>query len=233
MSAQPIPIDQAPERALEQKALTLPEQVKGIAITNQPTYELAAAKLLDVAAMRREITEYHKPLKQKAHEAHKAICDAEARMLAPVAQAEQILKRGIAAYETEQRHKAEEERRRLEEEERRRREEEIEAAAQQAEAEGASVEEVQAIIEQPVVVPAVRPEPTFTPVAGVSTRGVWKAEVVSIRELCRAVAEGRASAELVAPNMTALNGLARAMKQTFNIPGCRVVRDTAVAAGRR
>ena len=156
-----------PARELEQRALSLPEQARAITIRDQQTYTLAATTLQDVVAMRRQIVDYHKPLKDKAHQAHKAICDAEAGMLKPIADAEAILKRGIGAWEMEQRRieeearrKAEEEARRAAEVERQRLALELEkarlaaeeaalVAAAEAEAAGASTDAINAILEQP------------------------------------------------------------------------------------
>jgi hypothetical protein len=50
---------------------------------------------------------------------------------------------------------------------------------------------------------------------------VWGAEVRDIKALCRAIAEGKASPNLVTPNMPALNKLATALKETMNVPGVR------------
>ena len=156
-----------PGRELEQRALSLPEKARSIVIRDQPTYTLAATTLQDVVAIRKQITEYHKPLKEKAHQAHQAICDAEAGMLKPIADAEAILKRGIGTWHAEQsrieeeaRRKAEEEARKAQEVERQRQALELEkarlaaeqaslAAATEAEAAGASKEAVDAILEQP------------------------------------------------------------------------------------
>lgn len=218
---------------LEAKALTLPEQAKAIVIVDQLSYELAAEKLLAVAAMRREITDYHAPLKAKAHEAHKAICTAEAGMLAPVTEAEAILKRAIGTYQMEQRRIQEERDRAAREESERQRIESLEASIEAAEAEGASVEEVQAIINQPMVAPVVRVAPTLQPVAGVSAAKTYRAEVVNIRELCKAVAMGQVPEAYVAANMPSLNGVARSTRGSIRIPGVRIVEDTTVRAGRR
>jgi hypothetical protein len=218
---------------LEAKALTLPEQAKAIVIVDQPSYELAAEKLLAVAAMRREIVDYHAPLKAKAHEAHKAICTAESGMLAPVTEAEATLKRAIGAYQMEQRRIQEERDRAAWEESERLRLEALEASIEAAEAEGASVEEVQAIINQPMVAPVARVARTLQPVAGVSAAKTYRAEVVSIRELAKAVATGQAPESYINANLPALNGVARATRGSVRIPGVRIVEETQIRAGRR
>ena len=226
-------IEIAEPEQLKQTALTLPEQAKAIIIRDQATYELAADKLLTVAAVRREIVDYHKPLKQKAHEAHAAICAAENGMLAPVAEAEAILKRSIGAYQMEQRRIQEEQERIAREAAELAAAHALEASIEAAELEGATAEEVKAIIEQPVAAPVVYVAPTVQQVSGVSTAKTYRAELVNLRELCKAVAAGAVPEAYVTANMTALNGMARSTRGSIKIPGVRIVEDTTVRAGRR
>jgi hypothetical protein len=51
----------------------------------------------------------------------------------------------------------------------------------------------------------------------------WSAQVINLRALCLAVAEGAAPEELVMPNQVALNFLARSAKSTLTIPGVAAV----------
>ena len=222
-----------PADELKQTALTLPQQAKAIIITDQATYEVAAEKLLGVAALRRQIVDYHKPLKQKAHEAHAAICAAEAGMLAPVAEAEMILKRGIGAYQAEQARIQEQREREAREKAEREAAELLEQQLEAAEAEGATPEEVQAIIEQPAPAPVIRVEPTIQRAAGISTAKIYRAEVFDIKKLARAVADGCVAATLIEGNTVALNQLARATKGSVAIPGVRVIEEQAVRVARR
>lgn len=218
---------------LEQQATNLPAVARALQIKDQRTFDLAAAKLRDIADLRREIVDHHAPLKQKAHEAHKAICDAEKKLLAPVAEAEQILRRAIATWDMEQRRIEEERRREAEERARREQEEALEAAAEQAEAEGASVVEVEAILTQPIASPAVHVEPTYQKAAGVSTAKTWKARVTSIRMLAQAIADGKQPPTLLVANEAALNAMARATQGSLAVPGVEFYWEPVVRAGRR
>ena len=67
-----------------------------------------------------QVTTFFKPMKDSAYQAHKAVCDREKAMLAPLRNAEKIVKQAMSAY--------------VEEQERKRREAE-EAARRAAEAE--------------------------------------------------------------------------------------------------
>lgn len=222
-----------PIAELDQKALTLPEKAKAIKVIDQQTYDVAVEELKGIVALRKEIVEHHAPLKAKAHEAHKAICDAEKKLLQPVDLAERTIKSAIGTYESEQRRIEEERQRKIREELERQAAEQIESAAVEAESQGASVEEVAAIIEQPLIVPRVAPAPTFQRAAGVSTSQTFAAEVFDIKALCKAIGEGKVPANYVSPNMTALNQRARADRQALSIPGVRAVPVSNVRVGGR
>ena len=75
-------------------------------------------------------------------------------------------------------------------------------------------------IETAVVVPKRKPV-----AEGATMRVSWKAEVVSLVQLCEAVAAGNAAQQLVQPNMVALNMMARAQKQGMHVPGVRAVKE--------
>lgn len=218
---------------MNQKALTLPDQARSITITDQPTYDLAAEKLLGVAELRREIVAHYAPLKASAFETHRKICGAEKTMLAPVEEAEAILKRGIGAYQTEQRQIQEQRDREARALAEQAAAEALEQSIEAAEKDGASVEEVAAIINQPAPVPVVRTAPVFTPVAGVSTAKTYKVEVYDLKALCNAVARGLVAENFVTANLVALNGVARSTRGSVRIAGCRVTEDVSVRAGRR
>lgn len=210
-----------PARELETKALTLAEQAKGLQVTDQPSYELAAARLLGVAELRREIVAHHEPIKRAAHQAWQQVIAAEKKLLDPVAEAERIYKAGIAAYETEQRRIEAEARGKAEAEARRLAEEARERELEQAEAEGADAEEIAAISNAPLaVVPAVV-EPAFQQAKGVSVAANWKGQVTSMESLVKAIAAGKANLNLVTANEVVIGQLARATRGTLVIPGVR------------
>jgi hypothetical protein len=183
--------------------------------------------------LRKEAIEHHAPIKAATHAAHKAACDAEAKILKPIEEAERLVKRVISDWNTEQQRIQRERERLAREEAERIRMEEIEAAAVEAESQGASVEEVTAIIEQPMVAAYVAPAPTYQKAKGVSAAEIWSAEVFDMKALCLAIAQGKVSVQYVSPNHTALNQRARAEKQTMTIPGVRAVPQSSVRIGGR
>lgn len=83
--------------------------------------------------------------------------------------------------------------------------------------------------EIPVFAPVLSIPRTVAP-KGLSMSCKFKAEVVSIRLLCQAVAAGKAPVEYVQANMPALNKVAGALKQSFSVPGVRAVPDHSISA---
>jgi hypothetical protein len=208
---------------IQAEANLLLDTTKQLEIKDEPSHELAMERLTAIVELKRKIREYHEPLKAKAYEAHRAVCEAESRMLAPVMQAENYLRQAISEYrasirrlEIERAQKAQEEAELLAAEA-------LEAKIEQAEANGASAAEVQVLIDQHVPVPVSVPGKRFD--GDVRT---WQAEVVDIRELCRAIASGTAPPTYVTPNIAALNGVARSTRGALKIPGVRIFEQTKI-----
>jgi hypothetical protein len=218
---------------LEQTALAWPERAQAVEISDQVTYDLAVRLLGNVTALETAIIEHHAPIKSSAYKTWKEACAAEKRLLDPVQQAKAIFRRSIAVWNEEQeRIRREEERKAIEaaakEEEKLRLE-----MAKQAEELGASKETVEEILITPIPIPRPVVAATFRPATGISNRINYRAEVTDIRALCRAVADGKVSPLLVEANLSALNKLASAEKETLNIPGVRVIRDTGIINRRK
>lgn len=231
MSAQPIAVDTTD--GIHSKVLTFKERASALVVNSQETYETAAEILLGIKDLRKEAEAHHRPMIEAAHKSWKATLAGLQKIDEPLAEAETILKRGIGAYQTEQRRIQQEAERIAREAADRAQAEALESSIEAAEAQGATVQEVQAIIDQPMVAPVVRVAPTIQPVAGVSAAKVYRAEVVNLRELCKAVAMGQVPETYVAASMPALNGVARSTRGSIRIPGVRIVEDTTVRAGRR
>ena len=217
------------EQQLQTQALTWPERAQSITVADQQTYDQATELLKGAAALEKEIKNHYGPLKQAAHEAHKKITAAEKTILDPVQRASTILRGSIGKYVQEQERIRREEERRLAEIARREEEERRLAEAVEAEAQGATEEEVESVLTQPVVAPTPRVQPTFQATSGISTRETWHAEITSIRVLAHAIGAGNAAPNLIQPNMTALNGLARSLKGAMNVPGVKAVAETTTA----
>ena len=220
------------ETELEQLALSWPERAQAIRIVDQPSYDEATGMLIAIAGLKQEIVAHHAPIKKATHEAHKAAVAAENRLLNPLVQADMTLRTSIAAFAREQARLAAEARQKAEDEARRREEAERLALAALAEQHGATEETVSEILDTPMPVAPAFVQPTYQAAKGISTTTRYVAEVFDMKLLCIAVASGKASIELIQPNMSALNKMASAMRETMNIPGVRAVAQTGISVRR-
>lgn len=219
----------AKQNTLKQEALSWPEKAKAITITDNASYTAAGELVKEVVAMRKRVQDHHKPIKDAAHKAHKAAIAAEKELLKPLEQAEQWLKSEMTKWQREQARLAEMERRRLEAEQKEREEEQRLALAAEAEQQGASQEVVDEILETPLPQAPIATPVTTEMVEGISTRTLYSAEVTNLKVLCLAIGMGKVSESLVQPNMVALNGMARSMRDGFNVAGCKLVKTDSMS----
>lgn len=222
------------------KALTWPERAKEIAVATPEAYVQAGQLLLDIKALRKEVDAAFDPIISKAHEAHKEACGQKKKAEAPLAEAEQILKRGLVVWDSEQERIRRDDERRLQEqarvEEEARRAKEAAALESQANATGDESlrAEAEELISAPVATPSIS-LPSSTPkVAGISYRENWRIDpTVDLKALCAAIGRGEQPTTLVQPNTSALNGLARSLKNQMKVPGVKVVMERIASAGGR
>lgn len=173
-----------------------------IIVYDQQSYEHAGEILRNIATVKKEIKAKFAEPKEKAHEAHKAICDLEKELLAKVTDRENEIRNKMTLfYEAEQKRIAiEQERKRIEAEK------QMQIAAE-AEANGDTEKAEIAVALAAMEVSSVTTAPKA---AGVSFREVWSAEVVDLDKIPR---------EYLIPDMNALNALAKATKGSIKIAG--------------
>ncbi len=218
---------------IESKALSIPDEAKAIIVKDDESFQKAGRILLVIKDIRKEINASFDPIITKAFAAHREACAQKKKVEAPLVEAEGIIKPRMAAYDDEQERKRREEEEKLRHEAIRKAEEEQLADAVSAEQSGMG-DLAESIIDGPAYVPTVVvPQKPAAKVEGVSFRENWKAEVVDLKALLRAVVEGKVPANVIEPNMTVLNGLARSLKSQINYPGVRAVCEKIAAAGRR
>jgi hypothetical protein len=215
------------------QALTVKQQAEALTIVDQTSYNVAAEAFKAASALENEIVAHHAPMKKAAHEAHKTICDQEKRLLVPIQEGKQIISRLIGSWEAEQRRKEEAERARLEAEERRRNEEAALAEATAALEDGASQEEAMAILEAPQATPRIAPAPAYQRASGLRTNTYYSAEVTSLELLVKAAAQNKLYLAYLQPNLAAINAMARAQKEVFALPGCKLKKETKAGASGR
>jgi hypothetical protein len=216
---------------LEQEVTSVPQRAKGMVVRTAEDYIAAGELLKVIKGLRAEVDGTFDPIIEKANASHKEAIAQKKKVEAPLVDAEAILKPRIAAY--------------LQEEERKRREAELlahkraqeEAEAQQL-ADAALLDDIgetalanAKLEEKPYVAPVVLPKAT-PKVAGISMTQRYSAQVVNVMELCKAVVAGKVPVLAIQANQPFLNAQARAMKESMNYPGVRVVVEGNVSARR-
>ncbi|HEY6383447.1 MAG TPA: hypothetical protein VIY07_16795 [Pseudolabrys sp.] len=216
---------------LETQVTSVPARAVALQIQTATDY-LAAGELLSaIKGLRAEIDRSFDPIIAKAFAAHREAIAQKKKVEAPLAEAEAILKPRIAAYL-----EAEEQKRQLEELRLQRLAQEAEEQRQLEMAamleEAGETEEANRMLEEPVVAAPVIVQRTVPQVQGVVMQKRWNAEVVSLMELVRAVAAGKAPLQCLQADSVFLNRQAVAMRNALNYPGVRAVSQSIVA-GRR
>lgn len=198
------------------------------AIIDDTTAKHAAEFIVTIKGARKKWDSIIGPVCDKTRTAWQEANALRKKVDDPLDQAEkQILSPALSAYRIEQ------ERRRREEEERRnaeaKRKAEEEALDHAVALESAGAKDAAAaVLDEPILPPPVV-MPAAPKVAGLTEREVWSAEVVDIKALIQAVVDGKVQITALEANMPFLNGLARAQKGEFNVPGVKAVARKSFA----
>lgn len=228
-----IVIDRPDAEVVEFKQRISPEVEKAssISIIDDAGYQHAAEFLRSCKSMQKEIEGALAQSIEHAHKAHKSLTTLRADTLAPLKEAEQLVKSKMGNYVEAEERRAAEEKRRAEEEARKAQEEENLRRAAQLEAEGRQ-EEAEQAVDAPISTPVIKAPPAPR-AAGTSTRKKYSVEVNDLDALVRAVAEGKAPKGLVIANQKVLDAMAKSLKGDFDVPGCELKTGTVVSAGGR
>lgn len=230
-------------------ALTM---VESMVIDSQETYDLAADELKAIKFKSTNLETQRTAITGPINKALKAVNDLFRGPSQYLEQAEKIIKGKMLTYSAEQERIAAEERRKAEalvraEQERLAREAAAKEAAAKAEAdalmaagnaEKAAEVQANAAIEaaslaataQVMTAPVV--EVSVAKVSGISQRSVWKAEVTDKAALIAFIAANPQFQNLLEVNTSALNQMAKAMKDTMQIAGVRAFEEKTLAASR-
>jgi hypothetical protein len=221
------------------EALAWPERARAVVVRDDASYTAAAELLKAIKALRTRIAEKFDPHIRRAHEAHKALVRDKAETEAPLTEAEGVLKSTLVTYQQEQEAIRRAEARRLEEEARKAEETRRleEAAALERVAADTGDESMRAtaheVLDAPIptiAVPVARATPK---VAGISYRETFSGRVVSLPKLIAFVSRNPQFSNLLTPNMTAINQLARAQKEMLAVDGVELVKERVAAASGR
>ena len=188
--------------------------VAGFSVSDAPSYEEAGKYLIRIRTLRQKLDEtFDVPIK-KAHEAHKSMLAAKKTHESPLEAAEGVLKRKrIAWYEAEERKRREAERVAQEAARKAAEERQLQEAIA-AEADGDKAQ-ADAILDEPVVAPIVRVEPTVQKSEGIAMTYTYSARIDD---------PNLVPPEWQIPNEKGINAHARSVKEKFRIPGCTLVK---------
>jgi hypothetical protein len=216
-------------QAIEDEGLVLVGQAQDMTITDPGSFQQAGAFLRSIKLYQKRVHDIFDPIVQAANLAHKTAVAQRSKMLAGADEAEGVIKRALAQYETAQR-AAREAIQRAQETAARAvavaaREEQARALEAQGSAQAAAT--VRAAPPAPVILP---PTPPIPRAEGVGFVDRYSAVVIDLSALVKAVAAGEQALDLLQPNMTALHGLARSLKDGLRIPGVEVKKERGVAA---
>jgi len=207
------------ERPLSEIVAAKLVQARAMVITDQATYNAVVEMRVQLKALRDAIEEAHREPKEAKYQDWKAEVAAEKSELAPVQEVEGVLKALTFAWDAAQEAARRAEQARLEAEARKKVEDEALAAAEAAQAAGAGAQEVEAILETPIVAPPVVAPKAYVAAPRMAGRESWSGKVTDFQALIRFVAANPAFQNLLQVNQTALNQLARSQKSMMKIPG--------------
>ena len=219
------------EQQLTRDVTDIEFQAESLVIQSDADYATAGefGRMLKEKAS--QITTFFKPMKDSAYQAHKAICSREKAMLAPLRNADKIIKQAMNAYDDEQKRKrreAEEAARRAAEAERERKMREASELEAAGDNEGAEAAFEEAVIMDDAASYAVVPATAAPKVSGVSTSKDW--EIVEIDP--KAVPLAVAGVEIRPVDKAAVMRLIRTSKGQIEIPGI-TYREVAKISFRR
>lgn len=213
------------EREVRQEVAVYVAPIRSFLVVDDPTMQRAGDTILEINKRIKLVDEKFSPsyeaameTKRKAEASRKALVDLIDEIKRPLVEVKAYLVKQGKDYKAVVAKREEEERRRLAEIARKEAEERALAEAEALEKAGEH-EEAQAVIEAPVyAAPPPIQKPAFK-VDGRSFQTRWKATVTDFCKLVKYCAANPQFLHLVMANDSALNQMARALKQNMNIPG--------------
>jgi len=218
------------DREQMQNAAGMLVMAQGFAVASQADYDEGAQYLREIKQRRNELDAKRKSITRPLDEAKKRIMDLFRPPIETLDKAKGEIEGSMSAWYREQERQRREAEARAREEARREEEKRRKAVERKAEAarKKGDEERAQQIIDEAEQAPPP-PAPVFEQPEqpkGTHVRTYYAAEVVDKRKLIEAVAAGEVPDNVLTPDMTVLNGLARSLKHGLKYAGVRVVEDT-------
>jgi len=230
--------------ALDTESRSWAAKARGLAVVDRQSCENASYLLRSIKTLRGQVQAWFEPhmnaamdTKRKAEAARKGLADEQARMEAPLIDAEGVLKQSLLAWEAKEEQARLAEERRLQAEAQAQAEAVTLAAAAEMEHEAIQtgnaemLAEAQDILSQPIEAPVVVVAKAVPKVQGVTYRDQWKAHPdIDVKALAGAVAAGTAPVAFISANLTAINQFAKATHGAQPVAGIRFFNDRQIAA---
>lgn len=99
------PVELADEQQLTAQVTDIEFRAESLVIQNDEDYAAAGEFGILLKKKAAEVTAFFKPMKDSAYQAHRAVCDREKAMLAPLKSAEATIKKTMSIYYAEQERK--------------------------------------------------------------------------------------------------------------------------------
>lgn len=204
---------------------------EGAAVTDAVSYQRVGERLVDVAAHRKDVEAWFKPLKDWFYRAHRMVCDRESEVLAPLRRFETDAKSNRLRLEQEDARRRREEEQRLADEARRVEQERLQREAELLEQRG-EPELAAQVLEEAVTMPApvVTVASSLPVTKGISSRENWKWQPIGgDTPQARARAVNLVPREFLCLDEKKLNAYAKAHGASAKIPGIQFYDAGTVA----
>lgn len=247
-----VRVDMLPETvALIGEAKALAANAETIHIETAEQYEVAAGELAKIKANFKSIDEQRKSLTKPLDDAKKKVMDYVRPFTDSLTAAEDLIKRGMIAFD-ERQEAARREAEAKAQEELRKQQEKLEQRAERMEGKG-KTEQAELLREQAATAVVAVAAPAAPQVSGISKRKNYSASVTDLATLAKAavaqalLADAGGDAAKLMQNLQALaahavplkaiqadekflNQMAKAMQDDFAYPGCKLNTDTVMSA---
>jgi hypothetical protein len=226
-------VDDKTVSKIEMRALSSCEQARAVYIQNDQDATAAMKLLCEVVnPLIKEGDELFDPMIAAAYNSHQVAIATKKKAVGGLTAAKLHLRNELGRWAQFVEDREREIRLRLEQEARDKEAQRLEREIVAIEAAGEedAAEQIQAVLEAPR--PALVLPPATVTVAVPGARDVYEAEVINEREFYRAIGDGRIPVTFAQPKQGALNAMARAMQEGFNLPGCRLLKSKDVRSSR-
>lgn len=169
---------------------------------------------------------FFKPIKQQIDSFKKPVLEDEKKFTSPIDEEKRRLGSLITEWNEKLRKEREEEERKAREAAEKAAREEMLARAIELEQSG-ETEAAEHVLEEPIMAPVIVQSAAPVKVSGQVEKTVYKAQVIDVKALLKAVLEGRAPMACITVDEGFLNRKAGLDKEGFNVPGCRLIKSAS------